>query len=99
MPTGIVGMWSGNVNGDTTIKFSGSNAEPTNIKSAILNNPGNFFNSIFFSPQGYFDEDVNMNGAIKFSGADSEPLFIKSNILSNPGNFFNSIFFTITEQL
>ncbi|SHG75190.1 leucine-rich repeat protein [Winogradskyella jejuensis] len=99
MPENTLGMWAGDANSDGVVRFSGANAEPTDIRDAVLNNPDNIFNSLFFAAQGYLNEDINMDGELKFSAGNSEPLFIRDNILGNPGNVFNSLFSNITSQI
>ncbi len=103
MPTGILGLWAGNANGDNKIIFLNTGAESVDIKQRVLDvsaQESPFGASVFYKPQGYYQEDIDMNGEVIFLNAGNELLFIKDNILAHPNNaIFNSIFFTITEQL
>ena len=99
MPLGIIGMWSGNVNGDTVIQYSGANPDSPSILSAVLNDSANFLNLPTHIVNGYSTNDVDLNGTFQYSGATPDTPFILQNTLSHPGNFINLSTFSILEQL
>ncbi|AXG68305.1 HYR domain protein [Kordia sp. SMS9] len=99
MPTGIVGMWSGNVNVDTVIQYSGTTPDATGILSIVLNDPSNFLNLPTFVVAGYNMNDINMDGNSQYSGTTPDTPLILQNVLAHPGNFLNFSTFQITEQL
>ncbi len=99
MPIGTLGMWTGDANGDGEVAYLGANADILNIKDTILSDSGNLFNTILFSPEGYFESDLNLDGKVVYlsNGADIIP--IKDNILNSSSNLFNTILYIITEKL
>ncbi|MEM6721969.1 MAG: BspA family leucine-rich repeat surface protein, partial [Bacteroidota bacterium] len=99
MPTGILGMWAGNVNGDSIVQYSGTNPDTPSILSTVLNDPGNFLNFPTFSITAYNANDVNMNSVIQYSGTSPDTPFIIQNVLAHPGNFLNFSTYQIIEQL
>ncbi|WP_420573674.1 LamG-like jellyroll fold domain-containing protein [Kordia sp.] len=99
MPSGIVAMWSGNVNADTVIQYSGTTPDTPAILSEVLNDAGNFLNFPTFAVNGYNLNDVNMDGIIQYSGTNPDTPFILQNILAHPGNFLNFSTYQIVEQL
>ncbi len=102
-PDGIVGMWAGDVNVDEKVIFLNTGAESVDIKQLVLDvsaveSP--FGASVFYKPQGYYDEDIDMDGQVIFLNAGNELIYLKDNVLAHPNNqIFNSVFFTITGQL
>ncbi|MFK7749216.1 MAG: leucine-rich repeat protein, partial [Kordia sp.] len=99
MPTDTVGMWSGNVNGDSFVQYLGGTPDTTAILSAALNDPGNFLNFSTFIINGYSDNDVNMSGTTQYEGGEADSPLILQNVLAHPGNFLNFSTFQIHEQL
>jgi Leucine-rich repeat (LRR) protein len=99
MPTGISGMWSGNVNGDSIIQYSGTDPDTPDLLSTVLNDPGNFLNFPTYSLTEYNVNDVNMDGIIQYSGTNPDTPFILQNVLAHPGNFLNFSTYQIIEQL
>ncbi|WP_298510788.1 LamG domain-containing protein [uncultured Kordia sp.] len=99
MPTNIVAMWAGNVNGDTLIQYSGTDPDTPNILSLVLNDAGNFLNFPTFVVSGYLTNDINMDGSTQYSGTTPDTPFILQNILAHPGNFLNFSTYQILEQL
>lgn len=95
LTSGEMALWTGDVDNNNEVKFSGANNDSNQIKSFILNHPGNFFNFLTYAVSGYNNEDVNLDGLSKFSGSNNDSNIIKSNILNNPGNFFNFLTYTI----
>ncbi|MFL0353487.1 proprotein convertase P-domain-containing protein [Xanthomarina sp. GH4-25] len=96
---GTFALWTGDVGGDSQIKFSGSNNDANAIKDGVLDDPANGFNSATFTSSGYLNYDLNMDGNGKFSGANNDGNIVKDNILSHPGNGFNSPAFTINSYV
>ena len=99
MPTNTVGMWSGNVNGDTAVQYSGTTPDAPAILSKVLNDAGNFLNFPTYTVSGYDSNDVNMDGNTQYTGTNPDTPFILQNILTHPGNFLNFSTYQIIEQL
>ncbi|MEM6721696.1 MAG: hemagglutinin protein [Bacteroidota bacterium] len=99
MPNGIVGMWSGNVNGDTVVQYSGTTPDTPAILSAVLNDSGNFLNFPTFAIADYSNNDVNLDGIIQYSGVSPDTPIILQNVFAHPGNFLNFSTYQIMEQL
>ncbi|MEM6718961.1 MAG: hypothetical protein AAF611_06595 [Bacteroidota bacterium] len=99
MPSGVSGMWSGDVNNDTIVQYSGTNPDTPDLLSTVLNDPGNFLNFPTFSITRYDVNDVNMDGVIQYSGTNPDTPFILQNVLAHPGNFLNFSTYQILEQL
>ncbi|NQY30858.1 MAG: hypothetical protein HRT69_15500 [Flavobacteriaceae bacterium] len=99
MPTGIVGMWTGDVNGDGILQYTGATPDTPSILSNVLNDVGNFLNLPTYNVTGYNANDVDMNGGAQYTGAAPDSPNLLKNTLSHPGNFLNLSTFSITEQL
>ena len=99
MPSGVVGMWAGDANGDSIVQYSGASPDSPGLLSYALNDAGNFLNLPTFLVNGYSLNDVDMNGGAQYSGATPDTPFILQNALSHPGNFLNLSTYSITEQL
>ena len=99
MPTGVLGMWAGNVNNDTMIQYSGVNPDAQDILSVVLNDSENTLNFPTYVVTKYNSKDVNMDGNIQYSGATSDAIFLLQNALAHPGNFLNFSTYQIIEQL
>jgi hypothetical protein len=89
MPATIIAMWSGNVNADTVVQYSGVTPDVPSILSEVLNDPGNFLNFPTFTVTGYNIHDVNMDGITQYAGTMPDTPFILQNVLAHPGNFLN----------
>jgi hypothetical protein len=96
---GDYAMWAGDTVGDNTVKFSGADNDSDSTKDIVLAAPGNIFNDVTYTYNGYFQEDVAMNGSAKFLGSSNDADFIKDNVLAHPGNIFNDVSYIIQEQL
>ncbi|MBC8757444.1 leucine-rich repeat protein [Kordia sp. YSTF-M3] len=99
MPVDTVGMWTGNVNGDNIVQYSGTDPDAPAILSLVLNDVGNFLNFSTFIVSGYDTNDVDMDGRVQYEGVAPDAPFILQNILAHPGNFLNFSTFQIQEQL
>ncbi|WP_298421784.1 hypothetical protein [uncultured Kordia sp.] len=99
MPADIVGMWTGNANGDTLIQYSGTDPDVTKILATVLNDAGNFLNFPTYSVVAYTTDDVNMDGNTQYTGTTPDLTFILQNVLAHPGNFLNFSTYQIIEQL
>ena len=99
MQTDVVGMWAGNVNGDTLVQYLGGNSDTPTILATVLNYSLNFLNFPTYSVPGYTVDDVNMDGNTQYSGTNPDTPFILQNVLSHPGNFLNFSTYQIQEQL
>lgn len=98
-PTGVMGMWSGNVNGDTIVQYSGTTPDAPSILSQVLNDAGNFLNFPTYVVSGYNTFDINMDGDTQYTGTTPDTPFILQNVLAHPGNFLNFSTYQIQEQL
>lgn len=90
MPSGLLGMWAGDTNGDGRLNYLGAQSDIPSIRSQVFNDPAN---SVFGGPPvgtygslGYYGSDVNMDGITYYSGAASDVLFVRDNIFNNPSN-------------
>ncbi|WP_420572892.1 hemagglutinin protein [Kordia sp.] len=99
MPDDIVAMWTGNVNSDTVVQYSGTAPDSPSILSEILNDPGNFLNFPTYTIAGYNVHDVNMDGVTQYTGTTPDTPLILQNALAHPGNFLNFSTYQIQEQL
>ncbi len=103
MPANTNAMWAGDANGDGSIIFLNAGAESVEIKQLVLDRSAiesPFGASVFYKPQGYYDEDVYLDGEVIFLNAGNDLLPIRDNILAHPSNqIFNSVFYVIQGQL
>ncbi|WP_162182448.1 GEVED domain-containing protein [Lacinutrix jangbogonensis] len=99
MPANIVALWSGDVNADKKVQYSGTSPDSSSILSHVLNDIGNVFNFPTFSVSGYNNNDVDMNGETQYAGTGPDTPFILQNVVSHSGNFLNFSTYTIEEQL
>ena len=99
MPVNTLGMWTGNVNGDDIVQYSGTNPDAPAILSLVLNDPANFLNFSTFVVNGYNVNDLNLDGNIQYEGVSPDAPFILQNVLAHPGNFLNFSTFKIQQQL
>ncbi|WP_298516979.1 M60 family peptidase N-terminal accessory domain-containing protein [uncultured Kordia sp.] len=99
MPAGKAGMWSGNVNGDNIIQYSGTIPDTPSILSEVLNDPENFLNFPTYIANGYSTYDVNLDGKTQYSGTTPDTPYIIQNVLAHPSNFLNFSTYQIQEQL
>lgn len=97
--SGVMGLWAGNVDGNTSIQYSGANADSPTLLSFVLNDSGNFLNTATYSVSGYSNYDINMDGNTQYTGATPDTPKILQLVLSHPGNFLNTTTYEITEQL
>jgi Leucine-rich repeat (LRR) protein len=97
--TNMMAMWTGNVNGDTIIQYSGVSPDTTDILSLVLNDASNFLNFPTYVVNGYNAEDVNLDGDTQYSGTTPDTPVILQNVLADPGNFLGFSTYQIIEQL
>jgi hypothetical protein len=99
IPSGVVAMWAGNVNGDDIVQYSGTAPDAPGILSEVLNASGNFLNFPTYSLGGYHVHDINMDSNTQYTGTTPDTPFILQNVLAHPGNFLNFSTYQIQEQL
>ncbi|PHS10044.1 MAG: hypothetical protein COA88_03170 [Kordia sp.] len=100
MPTGKVGMWAGNADGNSQIRYQGSGNDTNTIKDKVLADAGNSSNSNLYSFTAYNTADVNLNGTTRYQGSGNDSNTIKDIILGHPNNQSSpSNLFIILEQL
>jgi hypothetical protein len=99
MPSGTLGMWSGDVDGNGIVQYEGANSDTPSILSFVLNDPANFLNLQTHIVTGYNDFDINMDGNTQYVGGNADTPIILENILDHPGNFLNLNTYPINEQL
>lgn len=92
---GLAMMYLGDANGDGIIKFTGANNDSNRI---FLNIYDNYFGSLNFVLDGYYNADVNMDGEVKYVGAnnDSTPIF---NQIDGNTNLNNQIIEQVPEVI
>ncbi|WP_298423459.1 hemagglutinin protein [uncultured Kordia sp.] len=95
----VMALWTGNVNGDDIIQYSGTNPDVPSILSEVLNDSGNFLNFPTYVVNGYNIHDINMDGKTQYTGTEPDSPLILQNILAHPGNFLNFSTYQIQEQL
>ena len=99
LSSGNFALWSGNVNGDTIVQYTGSTPDTPSVLSEVLNDPGNFLNFPTYIVAGYNVHDINMDGNTQYTGTTPDTPFILQNVLAHPGNFLNFSTYQIQEQL
>ena len=99
MPSGVLGMWAGNVNSDAIIQYSGTNPDSSDILSEVLNDPGNTLNFPTYAVSGYKNHDINMDGTTQYTGTNPNTPIILQNVLAHPDNFLSFSTYQIIEQL
>ena len=100
MPSGVLGLWAGNVSGDNTVKYQGGSNDTTSIKDEVLNDAGNSSSSNLYTFAAYNNGDVDMDGVVQYQGSGNDSNVVKDTVLSHPDNQSSpSNLFIITEQL
>lgn len=99
MPSNVVAMWTGNVNMDTIVQYSGTDPDAPAILSEVLNDPGNFLNFPTYVVTGYNVHDLNLDNNTQYTGTTPDTPIILQNVLAHPGNFLNFSTYQIQEQL
>ena len=96
---GKLALWSGDVNQDHLIQYTGSSPDTPYILSYVLNDSNNFLNLPTFSITGYNQFDLDLDGNTQYTGANPDSPILLQNILSHPSNILNFSTFIIEEQL
>lgn len=99
LQNGVVGMWSGDVNNDGIIQYTGTNPDSPSILSEVLNASGNFLNFTTYVVNGYNNNDIDMDSRTQYTGTAPDTPYILQNVLAHPGNFLNFSTYQIIEQL
>ncbi|WP_298422015.1 hypothetical protein [uncultured Kordia sp.] len=99
LSNGDMALWSGNVNSDTVVQYSGTTPDSPSILSLVLNDAGNFLNFPTYVVTGYQVHDVNMDGDTQYTGTAPDTPILLQNVLAHPGNFLNFSTYQIQEQL
>lgn len=97
LSSGNTALWSGDLNNDTKIQFSGAGNDVNTLKDFIIANAPLPLLTIPVS--GYFNEDLDLNGQAKFSGSDNDSNLVKDIIIGHPLNILGLPTFTITSQV
>jgi len=95
MPANILGMWTGDANGDGKVSFS----EETNktLIDVILEPSNITFSSNYDFVNGYYDSDALLDGNVSFSGEVNQVLL---SVILYPGNVtYSSQYNEFVEQL
>jgi alpha-amylase len=79
---GKFGLWSGNTNANTFLKYNGS----ANDRALILTKLGGVPTDIL---PGYYLEDVNLDGVVKYNGSANDRAIILSNLGGIPTAIFS----------
>jgi len=100
MQIGMLGMWAGNVGGDTSVRYQGSGNDTNSLKDAVLADSGNTTSSNLHSFTGYDRADVNLDGSSRYQGSGNDSNTVKDIMLAHPDNQSTpSNLFIILEQL
>jgi len=100
MQSGMLGMWAGNVGGDTSVRYQGSGNDTNSLKDAVLADIGNTTSSNLHSFTGYSKADVNLDGSSRYQGSGNDSNTVKDIMLAHPDNqSAPSNLFIILEQL
>lgn len=99
LSNGDMALWSGNVNNDIIVQYSGTTPDTPSILAAVLNDPGNFLNFPSYIVNGYNMHDINMDGNTQYTGTGPDTPYILQNVLAHSGNFLNFNTYEIEEQL
>ncbi|MEO1030548.1 MAG: hypothetical protein AAFX55_04045 [Bacteroidota bacterium] len=100
MPSGVLGLWAGNVSSDNTVKYQGGSNDTTSIKDEVLNDLDNSTSSNLYTFAAYNNGDVDMDGVVQYQGSGNDSNVVKDTVLSHPDNQSSpSNLFIITEQL
>jgi len=89
LQNGVVAMWSGDVNNDGIIQYTGTNPDSPSILSEVLNDSGNFLNFTTYVVNGYNNNDIDMDSRTQYTGTAPDTPYILQNVLAHPGNFLN----------
>lgn len=100
MGSGVYALWSGDTDGDGTIRFGASPSDLTPINQAVMGDPANLANStLFVGSATYSGADADMDGLVRFGASPSDMTPINASVMQNPGNGSNSTLFTVSEQM
>ncbi len=92
-------MWSGNVNMDGKVAYSGADSDDEALLNAILGNPENTNGEKSFPIMGYVTGDLNMDGKAVYQGSGSDKYLITTSVVLNPLNPTYDLNMPIIEQL
>ncbi len=98
----VYAMWAGDANNDERVIFLNTGAESVDVKQLVLDRSAiesPFGASVFYKPQGYYNEDLYMDGEVIFLNAGNDLILVRDNVLADGGNIFNSVFHIISAQL
>ncbi|WP_203258289.1 hemagglutinin protein [Hyunsoonleella ulvae] len=99
MPIDILGMWGGNTDNGTTVRYLGSGNDINVIKDIVLADSGNSSTSNLYFFDTYNNADINLNATVRYQGTSNDSNIIKDIVLSHPNNTSGSLLYYIKEQL
>jgi hypothetical protein len=73
--SGVFGLWAGNANSNTTVRYAGPGNDPASILLFLGSSIGGIVNNV------YSTNDVNMDGTVRYAGPGNDPGFLLSNTL------------------
>ena len=73
---GVFGLWAGNANSNTNVKYSG----PSNDENQLLNTTLGGNKGLILS--GYNNADLNLNGQVKYSGPGNDENVLLNTVLT-----------------
>jgi hypothetical protein len=73
--SGVFGLWTGNANSNTTVRYAGLNNDPASILVFLGGAIGGIISNV------YSNNDVNMDGTVRYAGLNNDPGFLLSNAL------------------
>ncbi|MFC5195436.1 malectin domain-containing carbohydrate-binding protein [Bizionia hallyeonensis] len=98
MPTGILGMYGGDINGNNQTRYLGPSNDSASLKTIVSNAAGNATNSNYFPYTAYNTGDINLDGIVRYSGPGNDKGLLK-NIITNHINNPASNYYPILEQM
>ena len=97
--TGMMMMWAGNADGNSTIVYGGAATDILPMFNDVLNNPANTSGSLLVPYSGYHISDCNLDGNVVYGGAATDILVIFNSVRNNPANTSGSLLISLIEQI
>ena len=92
-------MYSGNINADSWLTFTGSNNDLDILFFQILEATDNTDFAVNFILDGYYQGDVDMNGSAIFQGPFNDVGQLFLNVIQHPLNVDRLLNYLVKEQL
>ena len=98
---GVMGLWAGNVNGDSSVRHSAKPSDVSDVANAVLTHAGNASADPAYTGfiNAYSPFDVNLDGRVYYTASPSDRAIIVDNIVTHPANTFGLASYIIVEQI